>query len=73
MKENWKLIIHLLFTTKRFGVNNQWWSTFDSIFGIPWYERTPRRILLNYQMAKFRAVACYAVTQKTAEMLFGKD
>lgn len=29
---NWKLIIHLLLGTKRFGVNNRWREGFDSIF-----------------------------------------
>ncbi|MFQ5456073.1 MAG: dihydroorotate dehydrogenase [Nitrospirota bacterium] len=31
----WKLCIHLLFGTKRIGVNNKWQESFDSIFNIP--------------------------------------
>ena len=30
---NWKMLIHLIFRTKRFGVNNQWWGSFDSLWG----------------------------------------
>lgn len=53
--QNWKLIIHLLFNTYRFGVNNQWWSEFDSMFGKPWYKI---RLRQNYQCMKFRAIHC---------------
>jgi hypothetical protein len=70
IKENWKMIIHLLLGTKRFGVNNKWWNEFDSIFGIPWYKRTPRKIYINYQGAKFRAIACYFISDKTKSILF---
>ena len=58
---NWKLIIDLLFGTFKFGVNNQWWCQFSSLFGIPWWKRTPRQILLNYRAARFRACTCYFV------------
>jgi hypothetical protein len=34
---NWKLIIHLLLGTKRFGVNNRWAEGFDSIFTRPMF------------------------------------
>ena len=73
IKENWKQIIHLLLGTYKFGVNNQWWSDFPSLFGIPLYKRTPRRILQNYRMAKFRAIHCFFVTTETAWKLFPKD
>jgi hypothetical protein len=68
--ENWKLLIHILFSTYRFGVNNKWWSDFDSIFGKPFYKRTPTQILQNYRGAKFRAVGCYFVDEPTAKKLF---
>ena len=29
--EHWKLGVHVLLHTKRFGVNNEWWSRFDSM------------------------------------------
>lgn len=52
--KNWKLIIHLLLNTKRFGVNNQWKSNFDSyLLGD---KRGIRYIIYNYKRAKFRAV-----------------
>jgi len=70
IKENWKQIIHLLLGTYRFGVNNKWWCDFPSIFGIPIYKRTPRRIYQNYQKAKFRALYCYFINTETAKKLF---
>ena len=72
LKDNWKLIIHLLFSTKRFGVNNNWWSEFDSIFGAPWYKITPKKIIQNYRGMRFRVLACYFVGTPTAKILFPK-
>jgi len=55
LKKNWKLVFHLLFGTYRFGVNNKWWSEFDSLFGKPWHKKIrPKQIYLNYQMMVFR-------------------
>lgn len=59
-KKNWKLTIHLLFRTKHFGANNQWWLDFDSYFGWPWYKIligiiTVKPIINNYKGMKFRA------------------
>lgn len=58
--ENWKMIVHLLFRTQRFGVNNQWWSTFDSIFG--WDNKKKimavlkvKPLILNYKMMFVRS------------------
>ncbi|MBF0377196.1 MAG: hypothetical protein HQK72_06910 [Desulfamplus sp.] len=52
--ENWKMVIHLLFKTKRFGVNNNLWSERDSLFGnsclIGWSQ-----VFKNYKMMKVRA------------------
>jgi hypothetical protein len=45
--ENWKTGVHLVFRTKRFGVNNKWWSSFDSIWG-----KSLGRILLDVVMIK---------------------
>ncbi len=33
-REYWKLGIHLVLRTRRFGVNNHWWSSFDSLWGL---------------------------------------
>jgi len=70
LKANWKSVVHILLGTKRFGVNNKWWNDFDSLFGIPWYKRTPRRIYMNYQGAKFRALACHFISDETKQLLF---
>lgn len=57
---NWKMCIHLLIRTKRFGVNNEWWGLFDSLFGWPMWKiifgiLTVRPIIDNYRSMKFRA------------------
>jgi len=76
---NWKLIIHLLFRTKYFGVNNEWHSSFPSIFGWPWQKiiwgiLTIRPIYTNYQMMKFRASPGVGfVSKNTYNKLFSKD
>ena len=53
--KNWKLVVHLILGTKRFGVNNRWSSNFDSLFtrqgGL-----TLRLIIKRYKLAKMRAV-----------------
>ena len=69
-KKNWKLGVHLLLGTYKFGVNNKWWSDFPSIFGIPFYKRTPRRILINYRGMRFRVSACYFLDKETGRKLF---
>ena len=63
-------MIHIIFSTYRFGVNNKWWENFDSIFGIPWYKLTPSRLMWNYKMARFRTCHCHLVDEKTSRMLF---
>lgn len=60
---NWKLGIHLLFRTYRFGVNNKWWNNYDSMFGLPWYQRiNPLQLYKNYLGIKFRIIGCYFVS-----------
>jgi hypothetical protein len=59
-REYWKEGIHLLFRTKRFGVNNEWWSSFDSMYGFPTREilfsiLKIKPIIFNYRMMKLRA------------------
>jgi hypothetical protein len=62
LRKNWKLCIHLLFRTKRFGVNNEWWSLFPSFyFGDPWWKIVINIIMIkpivrNYKTAKLRAI-----------------
>jgi len=52
--------VHLIFRTKRFGVNNKWSNDFDSIWGWSWKKRlisiikiTP--IIDNYKSMRTRA------------------
>jgi len=59
--KNWKLVIHLLFRTYRFGINNRWWSEFDSMFGLPVWQRW--HLIRAYKMMRFRACACYFVAK----------
>lgn len=58
--KNWKLCVHLLIRTNRFGVNNEWWCRFDSMFGWPVWQIILgiimiRPIVDNYKMMKYRA------------------
>ncbi|MBF0202757.1 MAG: hypothetical protein HQK67_00255 [Desulfamplus sp.] len=48
------MVIHLLFKTKRFGVNNQLWAEQDSLFGEPCLTGWSQAIK-NYKMMKIRA------------------
>ncbi len=63
LRNHWKLGVHLALHTKRFGVNNQWWSPFDSILGRPTKEIlygivTVRPIIINIKAMLIRAYAC---------------
>lgn len=74
MLDNWKIFIHLLFRTKRFGVNNHWWNYFDSGFGLPWYKIIIRILLIyplfeTYTEIKFRAIACSFLSEKTNKLI----
>lgn len=73
-KKNWKLGVHLIFRTKRFGVNNELWSHFDAILGQPFWRIILniiliRPIIINYQTMKFRATACHFVSDETKKTL----
>ncbi|MBF0234491.1 MAG: hypothetical protein HQK65_15840 [Desulfamplus sp.] len=48
------MILHLLFRTRRFGVNNVLWARHDSLFADPW-PRGIARVVKNYKMMKIRA------------------
>ena len=63
MVKNWKLGVHLALHTRRFGVNNGWWSSFPSIIGRPFLRIildivTVRPVILNIKAAIIRAYAC---------------
>ena len=73
-KQNWKLFLHLLLRTKRFGVNNKWWNEFDSLFGLPtwkiiWRIITVRPLLTEWTKIKFRVVACHFMTDEEKETM----
>ena len=78
LKSKWKIGVHLIFRTKRFGVNNEWWSNFDSIFGWSnkkklWAILRIRPVIDNYKGMKFRAGACHFMTDKEYKLAFGKE
>ena len=64
---NWKLIIHLLFRTYHFGVDNQWDSQVSSIFGKPVNQRY--NLLRNYREMRTRAFLGF-IPLNTAIKLF---
>ena len=71
---HWRFILHLIFKTRYFGVNNQWWSAHPSAVSWTWRQRlvaiiTVNPIIQNIQSMRFRAFAGW-VPQKTAEKLF---
>ena len=65
--ENWKMIFHLLFKTKQFGVNNLPWSSHPSVFGVP-FPLGITRILKNHQMMKIRAFSGFVPLNDAIEM-----
>jgi len=67
---NWKFFIHILFGTYRFGVDNQWKSSFDSMYGIPIKERfNIFNLVKRYRMARARAF-CGFIPMDDAVKLF---
>ena len=77
--KHWKIDAHLIFRTKRFGVNNQWWNHYDSIFG--WSSRKIiisilkiRPIIENYRNMKLRAgTQAHFLTDEEYKLCFGKE
>jgi hypothetical protein len=73
--QNWKLFLHLLLRTKRFGVNNKWWNDFDSIFGLPfwkiiWRVITIRPLFSEWYKIKFRITECYFISDNEKNKIF---
>lgn len=71
MWKHWKLGAHLVFRTNRFGVNNKWWSQFDSLFGATTW-RGHLSVRHNWKLMKHRAKVCYFVGAEEYELLFGE-
>ena len=71
ISKHWKLGIHLVCRTNRFGVNNEWWSQFDSLFGAETW-RGHLSVRHNWKLMKHRAKVCYFVGAEEYELLFGE-
>ncbi|MHA1469485.1 MAG: hypothetical protein ACTSSP_02855 [Candidatus Asgardarchaeia archaeon] len=76
--KNWKIGVHLIFRTNRFGVNNKWWSTYDSMFGWSNWKKlgailTILPLIDNYKRMKFRAGACHFLTDKSYKDAFNEE
>ena len=65
--KNWKLVVHLLLGTSRFGVNNRQHSEFTSIFARK-EKLTLKLIIWNYKRAKVRAL-CGFLTKEECDNL----
>jgi hypothetical protein len=70
---HWKLLVHMLFKTARFGVNNHWWSSFPSPIAWSWSQRvwgllTVMPIVRNYQSMKVRANLGWVPEKMVKEM-----
>ena len=76
--KHWKLGIHLIFRTKKFGVNNHWWDNNGSIFGWPIWKillsvLTIKPIIRNYREMKARAgKMAHFMTNEDYELVFGE-
>ena len=73
-KKNWKIFLHLLLRTKKFGVNNKWCNEYDSIFGLPieiiiFRILTIKPLINEWNKIKFRAVACHFMTDEEKETI----
>lgn len=44
---HWKLGFHLVFATRRFGVNNGWWSLWPSPWGLPLWRQVLSLLLIK--------------------------
>ncbi len=51
---NWKMLIHLLFGTFHFGVNNDLWNYHHSLYGYSKWKILIR-IISNYKMMRIRS------------------
>lgn len=74
-KQHWKLGIHLVLRTKRFGVNNDLWVKFDSIFGCSFWRKlsllNPKKFKENLLMIHYRALICYFLTDEEVLLAYG--
>lgn len=74
----WKLAIHLVFKTRYFGVNNQWWSAHPSAIGWRcsqrlWAMLTVMPIVRNYQSLKVRSCLGWIPGEDADALGFSQD
>jgi len=72
--KNWKMGVHLILRTKRFGVNNKWWNDFDSIWGwnIPKILLSIikiKPIIENYKSMRTRATYLHFMSNEEKEKM----
>lgn len=73
--DHWKIGAHLIFRTKRFGVDNRWWASCDSIFGYPLWKVVLRAtliypLILEYRYVKFRTTGVMLLTPEERTILW---
>jgi hypothetical protein len=73
--KEWKLLLHLLFLTKHFGVNNEWWSSFSSVGGISIRKRVWNivriyPVIRQYKWMKYRAIHLGGLHPSTVDTLW---
>jgi len=73
---HWKLLVHYLFKTKRFGYNNEWWAKEDFFLGWnfkkQFYSTLKICPIRNYWYAKWRAAKINAMTNEDFKLAYGK-
>ena len=75
--EHWKIGLHLVLKTRRFGVNNRWWSRFDSAMGISvgqmlWNIIRIHPLVDNYKLMKIRAIQLGFLSREECVFLWGE-
>lgn len=74
ISRHWKMVVHFLLRTKRFGVNNEWWFDGDSMWGKSFMGKIRhvmriRPVFNEYKNMKFRATACYFMNDEQLEIM----
>ena len=74
---HWRLLVHYLFRTKRFGYNNEWWAKEDFFLGWGLKKQIFSTLKIcplfgNYWHAKWRACKVNAMTDKDFELAYGQ-
>ncbi len=75
LRQDWKLYLHLLLGTKRFGVNNKWWERFDdvtfgtSFWSIVWRVIRIQPLFNSHKMIKYRAVYLHFLDDESCRKL----